>query len=116
EAAFREREAALLAGTAALPAAVVATGGGTYAAEANRRTIQGLGTAVFLDVPLPALLARLSGKTDRPLFPGPEQAERLFAERVPFYRMDTIPVTLDARETVEEAADRVLIALDSRSA
>ena len=116
EAAFREREAALLAGTAALPAAVVATGGGTYAAEANRRTIQSLGTAVFLDVPLPALLTRLARKTDRPLFTGPEQAGRLFAERAPFYRMDTIPVTLDAGATVEESADRVLIALDSRSA
>jgi thiamine-phosphate diphosphorylase len=116
EAAFREREAALLAGTAALPAAVVATGGGTYAAEANRRTIRGLGTAVFLDLPLPALLSRLSRKIDRPLFTGPEQASRLFAERAPFYRMDTIPVTLDAGETVEESADRVLIALDSRSA
>ena len=116
EAAFREREAALLAGTGALPGAVVATGGGTYAAEANRRKIHGLGTAVFLDLPLPALLARLSGKTDRPLFTGPEQASGLFAERTPFYRMNTIPVTLDAGETVEESADRVLIALDSRSA
>jgi thiamine-phosphate pyrophosphorylase len=116
EAAFREREAALLAGTAALPAGVVATGGGTYVSEANRRTILGLGTAVFLDLPLPALLSRLSRKTDRPLFTGPEQAARLFAERAPFYRMDSIPVTLDPGETVEESADRVLIALDSRSA
>ena len=116
EAEFREREAALLGGTAALPAAVVATGGGTYAAEANRRAIRGLGTAVFLDVPLPALLSRLSGKTDRPLFSGPGQAARLFAEREPFYRMDTIPVTLSGGETVEESADRVLIALDARSA
>lgn len=116
EAAFRQREAALLAGTAALPAAVVATGGGTYVAEANRRTIRGLGAAVFLDLPLPALLSRLSGKTDRPLFAGPEQAAKLFAERESFYRMDTIPVTLDGGETVEESADRVLIALDARSA
>jgi shikimate kinase len=116
EAAFREREAELLAGTAALPAAVVATGGGTYAGPANRRTIRHLGAAVFLDLPLSALLARLAGKTDRPLFAGPEQAARLFAERAPFYRMDTIPVSLSGEETVEESADRVLIALDDRPA
>jgi hypothetical protein len=56
----------------------------------------------------------MAGKTDRPLFPGPEQAARLFAERAPFYRMGSIPVTLGGDETVEESADRVLIALDER--
>lgn len=112
EAAFRAREAAYLAGTAGLPAAVVATGGGCFVFEGNRRTIAGLGLSVFLDVPLGAVQARLEGKTDRPLFRSPEQLEQLFAERAPFYRMASVHVGLSGAETIEEASDRVLVALE----
>ena len=112
EAVFREREAALLAATEALPAAVVATGGGCFAQEANRRRVERMGTAVFLDVPLETVRARLKGKTDRPLFQSEEQLGSLFAERAPFYRMAPVAAVLGGAETIEEAADRVLIALD----
>jgi len=114
EAAFRERESLFLEGTESLPRAVVATGGGCYVREENRRTIARLGTPVLLDVPFPRLLSRLRGKTDRPLFTGPEQAAALFAEREPFYRMGTVRVAL-AEEPIEEAADRVLDTLSARS-
>ncbi len=114
EAAFRERESLFLEATESLPRAVVATGGGCYVREENRRTIARLGTPVFLDVPLSRLLSRLSGKTDRPLFTGPEQAAALSAEREPFYRMGTVRVALEG-ESVEVAADRVLDALSARS-
>jgi len=114
EAAFRERESVFLEATESLPRAVVATGGGCYVREGNRRVIARLGTAVYLDLPLPVLLGRLSGKTDRPLFAGPEQAAGLYAEREPFYRMASVPVVLTT-ESVEEAADRVLDALSSRN-
>jgi thiamine-phosphate pyrophosphorylase len=116
EAAFRERETLFLAGVEALPAAVVATGGGSFVSQGNRDLVRGLGTALFLDVPFSAVARRLHGKTDRPLFRDPEQAARLYAERAPFYRMGSIPVTLEGGETVDEAADRVLIALDGRQA
>jgi thiamine-phosphate diphosphorylase len=112
EAAFREREAAFLAATESLPAAVIATGGGCFAQEDNRRRIARLGTAVFLDVALETIRARLKGKTDRPLFRTEEQLGQLFAERSPFYRMAPVAAVLGGGETVEEAADRVLIALD----
>ena len=114
ERAFRERESLYLEATRSLPNAIVATGGGCWVGEENRRAIGTLGTAVFLDVSKPILLSRLSGKTDRPLFKTPEQAAALAAERDPFYRMGTVPVSLE-HESVEEAADRVLIALDERS-
>ena len=114
EAAFRERESVFLEATESLPRAVVATGGGCYVREENRRAISRLGISVYLDVPLPTLLSRLAGKTDRPLFSGPEQAAALSAEREPFYRMGTVRVAL-AGESVEEAADRVLDALSARS-
>jgi thiamine-phosphate pyrophosphorylase len=84
EPAFRERESAFLEGTNALPDAVVSAGGGSYVPERNRRAIDRLGTAVFLDVPFDAIRERLAGKTDRPLFASVDQAARLFAERVPF--------------------------------
>jgi thiamine-phosphate diphosphorylase len=116
EAAFREREALFLAGTEGLPAAVVATGGGSYVGDGNRDLIRRLGVAVFLDVSFEVVSRRVAGKTDRPLFQAPEQAARLFAERAPFYRMGTIPVKLSGDETIEESADRVLIALDGRTA
>jgi thiamine-phosphate diphosphorylase len=113
EEAFRERESLFLQATESLPSAVVATGGGCYVREENRRTVARLGTPVFLDVPLPMLLSRLAGKTDRPLFAGPEQAAALFAEREPFYRIGSVRVVL-AGESIEEAADRVLDALSAR--
>ena len=112
EAAFRERESLFLEATESLPSAVVSTGGGCYASEGNRRAIERLGTAVFLEVPLPELTARLAGKTDRPLFSSPEQAARLYALREPFYRMAPVAVTIGGL-SIEEAADRVLAAISS---
>jgi len=112
EAAFRERESAFLAATESLPAAVVATGGGCFAREENRRRIARLGTAVFLDVDFGVVRARLKGKTDRPLFVSEEQLAGLFAERAPFYRMAPVSVRLGGAEAIDQAADRVLTALD----
>jgi thiamine-phosphate pyrophosphorylase len=112
EAAFRALETELLGATAALPAAIVALGGGAYAQEVNRRAIASLGTPVFLDVGLETVRARLKGKTDRPLFVDEEQLGALFAARAPFYRMAPVTVRLGGAEAVEQAADRVLTALD----
>jgi thiamine-phosphate pyrophosphorylase len=115
EPAFRQREAVFLAGTESLSSAVVATGGGAYIPEANRRAMRRLGRVVFLDVPFPVLSGRLSGKTDRPLFQSVEQAARLFAQRDPFYRIGSLRVKLEGTETLDEAADRVLNALEEPS-
>jgi thiamine-phosphate diphosphorylase len=114
EAAFRERESAFLRGTESLPDAVVATGGGAFTFEENRRVISRLGVPVLLDAPISVVRARLSGKTDRPLFTGIEQLEALFAARAPFYRMAAVRVQLTGSETVDETADRVLLALEDR--
>jgi thiamine-phosphate diphosphorylase len=115
EPAFRHREALFLGGTESLENAVIATGGGAYIPEENRRAMRRLGRVVFLDVPFSVVRERLAGKTDRPLFQSVEQAARLFAERDPFYRMGTLRVTLEGNESLEEAADRVLCALDRPS-
>jgi shikimate kinase len=112
EPAFRQREAVFLAGTESLSHAVVSTGGGAYIPESNRRAMRRLGRVVFLDVPFPVLSERLAGKTDRPLFQSVEQAARLFAQRDPFYRMGSLRVKLEGTESLDEAADRVLCALE----
>lgn len=112
EAGFRRLESEFLAATESLPAAVVATGGGCFTLEENRRSIGARGLAVFLDVTLDSVQARLKGKTDRPLFVSEEQLAGLFAARAPFYRMAPVAVRLDSTETVEESADRVLVAID----
>ena len=69
---------------------------------------------MLLDVTLDTVRGRLAGKTDRPLFQTAEQLEALFAQRAPFYRMAAVRVALSGAETVEEAADRVLTALEDR--
>ena len=114
EAAFRQRETLFLEGTESLPDAVIATGAGCYAREENRQSIAHRGIAVFLDVPFSRILSRVSGKTDRPLFEGPKQAARLYADREPFYRMAPIRVRLE-EGPIEESADRVLNALFDRT-
>lgn len=114
EAAFREREAAFLAGTDALPNAVISTGGGSWVSEPNRRTIARLGTAVYVEVPFEVIRSRLAGKADRPLFVSDSQAAALYAEREPSYRMAPVRVPLTGHESIEESADKVLSAVYDR--
>jgi shikimate kinase len=108
EAFFREREAELLRGTAAFPAAVVALGGGTITFPENLAFVKRHGVSVFLDVPFEVLAERLAGKTaDRPLFRTPAEARRLLEVRLPFYRMADWAVSVNGEMTVDEVAARV---------
>jgi shikimate kinase len=105
---FREREAELLRGTASLPAAVVALGGGTFALAGNREFVKAHGLSVFLDAPFAVIAERLAGKTtDRPLFPSEARARELWEVRLPSYRMAdrTLEVTRDM--TAADVAGRI---------
>ena len=113
---FRRRESVFLQGTESIPVAVVATGGGSFVRPENRERLRLLGTTVFLDPPFATIRQRLAGKTDRPLFQHAEQAEVLFREREPFYKMAARRVELTGEESVEEASDAVLASVeDDRS-
>ena len=95
---FREREAELLRGTASLPAAVVALGGGTFTLPENAAFVKAHGLSVFLDVPFDVIAERLADKTaDRPLFPSEERARALWEGRLASYKMAdrTLDVTRD---------------------
>jgi shikimate kinase len=105
---FREREAELLRGTASLPAAVVALGGGTFTLPENAAFVKAHGLSVFLDIPFAVISERLAGKSaDRPLFPSEERARTLWEARLPSYKMAdrTLDVTRDM--TPAEVADRL---------
>ena len=108
EAWFREREAELLSGTAALPRAVVAVGGGTFVFAENRAFVERHGVSVFLDVPFEAISARLSGKAvDRPLFRSPEEARALWEARLPCYRLASRTIAVGGDESANAVMERI---------
>jgi shikimate kinase len=108
EAWFRARESELLKGTADLPGAVVALGGGTFVLPENAAFVKRSGISVFLDVPFEVIASRLGGKAlDRPLFRSVEEARSLYEARVPYYRIADRIVSLNGGEALEAAVDRV---------
>ncbi len=110
EAVFRTEEQRQLRATTRLDRVVVATGGGTYCAPANREIIRSAGgIAVYLELPWEALMERLPGKNlDRPRFGDVEQARRLFELRRPQYLEADVVLSLAGHEPPEEVARRVL--------
>lgn len=94
-----ERLVASIRATGSDTGAVVATGGGAACHADNMAWMNGQGVTVWLNPPLPVLLARLAAETGkRPLVSGLtgdalESAVRLRLEaREPFYRMARIQI------------------------
>ena len=75
----------------------------------NQRAIQLDGVAVWLDVPLETVIARLPADGRRPLSADRAQMERLFAMRQAVYSNATLRV--DATGAAEAIAERVIDAL-----
>jgi shikimate kinase len=88
--AFRALEFDVIREALARPASVIALGGGAVTYEPTRRLVAERAVRVFLDVPQPALLARLlRSRTPRPVLGGEPTAQRvaeLMALREPLYR------------------------------
>ena len=105
EEAFRKLETQLLLSTADLDNYVIATGGGTPCHSGNMDFILAHGTAIYLRMPVEALVERaLRSRNPRPLMhglPEPEMRatiERQLKEREPFYLQ--APVVLDGLNPV----------------
>jgi shikimate kinase/3-dehydroquinate synthase len=92
EAAFRAREAAVIAEIADGPPAVLATGGGVFADAASRARLRRFGWLLTLDAPLPVLRLRVGAAAGRPLFDD-RVAGRLAARRDGYADVDA---TFDA--------------------
>jgi shikimate kinase len=86
EAAFRDLEARLLV-EALAPGAVAALGGGTPLRDDSWALIRERAVSVWLDVPLPVLLARAGPGEERPLLRGRDEAglRALLEARAPRY-------------------------------
>lgn len=105
EPAFRDLEAAAVKEAAALPGAVIATGGGVILREENMAALRATGIVFFRDRSPAAIVGE--DLTGRPLIgTDSERVYRLYKERLPLYQKyahHTIPHT----DTYEEAAERI---------
>ena len=79
EQAFRDLEAAALAGLAEGPPSVIATGGGAVLREANVTVMRASGTVIWLRAAPEVLAARVGRGGGRPLLAEGEPIERLAA-------------------------------------
>lgn len=113
EAAFRDREAAVIAAVAARDRQVVATGGGAVLRPENRALLRASGLVIWLDAPPEALLqrARAQGIERRPLLAGEDplgKLRSLAASRAAAYAAAAhLRVQTDGR-TVAAVAEEIL--------
>jgi shikimate kinase len=108
ESYFRAAERGVLVDQLGARHVVVATGGGTFVDPQNRALINGDGTSIWLDVPLPQLIQRVPADGRRPLAADRTEFERLYAIRRAAYeqahrRVDAGRPSVAA--IVEELAD-----------
>lgn len=106
EAAFRSLEARLLPEVLE-PGAVAALGGGTPLRDDSWALIRERAVTVWLDVPLPVLLARAGPSEERPLLRGrtEDDLRSLLDARLPRYRQADYRV--DASRPPEAVAEEV---------
>ncbi|CAB4242532.1 Shikimate kinase (modular protein) [Methylacidimicrobium sp. AP8] len=108
EAYFRRRETEALRRTLAEPPGVLATGGGTFISEENRRLLLEGGLVFYLEAPVDLLATRLREGRGRPLLAAAadrrQTLRKLLEEREPFYRMAhlVVPVADRSREELGE--------------
>ena len=89
EAAFRDRESAVLNNLSAQAGLVVATGGGCVLRPENRAILNQSGLVVFLDPDLETQLKRTEGDRKRPLLQNVDRhsfLKQMKQERDPLYR------------------------------
>lgn len=117
EALFRRLEHEALASALGRPEAVIATGGGTVAQEANLRLLETGGVSVWLDPPFSLISERIGvlGKEDRPLFQTEAQALELYRSRLGAYRRADVRLEVEPGEEPEEVAARIALLLEGGS-
>ncbi|PZO19384.1 MAG: shikimate kinase [Leptolyngbya foveolarum] len=112
EPAFRQLESAVLSQTSAYTRLVVATGGGIITQPMNWSYLRH-GIVIWLDVPIPILVSRLSGDTSRPLIQTVDltaKLETLLRERGDRYAQADIHIPYEGR-SVGKTCDRILAAV-----
>lgn len=101
EEGFRRRESEALSELIEKPEpAVVATGGGAFTVESNRRLMKSAGVVVWLDVPIGEILSRIEGGV-RPLWKTPEEVRALHERRMDAYQQAHHRLVLDGQSPTE---------------
>ncbi|MEL6814552.1 MAG: shikimate kinase [Cyanobacteria bacterium J06598_3] len=112
ETAFRELESSVLSQVSTYTNLVVSTGGGIITQPMNWSYLRH-GVVIWLDVPVPILVSRLSGDTSRPLLAGVDlvtKLENLLAERGELYAQADLHIAYEGR-SVGKTCDRIVTAL-----
>ncbi len=118
ESAFRARERAAVTRACAMPAAVIAIGGGALVDPESRRTLEAAGSIVCLQATPEEILRRVGDATSRPLLASVAPGERLarvralLAERAPVYAHATHAVDTTGLDP-ESVAARVRAVVES---
>lgn len=113
ERAFRDGERRVIARLLSGPPVVLATGGGAFVDAETRALVRARAVSIWLRVPLPILVRRVSGRADRPLLTGRDPAvvlADLAAKRYPIYAEADIVVDC-SDEAAEMTTTRVANAL-----
>lgn len=114
EAAFRKLETQVLSQVAAHTSLVIATGGGIVTRQMNWSYLHH-GVVIWLDVPVPVLVSRLSDDTERPLLKDVSLGDKLDAlidERGDRYAQADIRIGYEGR-SVGKTCDRIITALQA---
>ena len=113
---FRELEHVSLRSLSGLEAAVVATGGGAFTFERNRKIIENLGISLWIDLDFDSIVGRMSsrGRAARPLLQDEDRARALFDARRDIYRQADLAVEVERGEAAKSVAARILGLLQER--
>ncbi|HEX4996968.1 MAG TPA: shikimate kinase [Terriglobia bacterium] len=106
---FRQIERETLKTVSKRTDAVIAVGGGAYIDPENRAIADSAGLTVWLKVSFANAVSRVTIGGARPLFQDREKAERLYHDRLPFYRRARLHVSADGESP--EAIAREIDAL-----
>jgi shikimate kinase len=111
EAGFRAREVQAIDELTALQGIVLATGGGSVLAEANRQRLTARGTVVYLRASPEDLFQRVCHDRNRPLLATADPRGRLrelFEERDPLYR-EVADIVVESGSQSVQALTRILL-------
>ncbi len=114
ETAFRQLETQVLSQVSTYTNLVVATGGGIITQQMNWSYLHH-GIVIWLDVPIPILISRLSGDSSRPLLKDVNLSDKLtdlIAERGELYAQADIRIEYEGK-SVGRTCDRILKAIQS---
>jgi shikimate kinase len=112
---FRDIEQGVIATLAAVPGAVLATGGGAVLREANRQALRSASTVVYLRSTPEELFRRLRHDTHRPLLQVRDPLRKLrdlFAERDPLYRKTARFTIETGRPSITTLVNMILMQLE----